>query len=100
MQSLRLLLVIHAFVPSLQTYGANVDQIKAEIGAVVSQTDIEEALKAKKYKVLTFTHVDTSTGALSPYRHPLRLILYSPKAFYLMQKRSLRPSSEFPRIRW
>lgn len=47
---------------SLQTYGANVDQIKAEIGAAVSQSEIEKALKSKKYKVLTFTHVDTSTG--------------------------------------
>lgn len=48
---------------SLQTYGAKVDQIKAPIGAAVSQEDIEKALKSKKYKVLTFTHVDTSTGA-------------------------------------
>lgn len=48
---------------SLQTYGAKVDQIKAEIGAAVSQDEIEKALKSKKYKVLTFTHVDTSTGA-------------------------------------
>lgn len=47
---------------SLETYGAKVDQIKAEIGAAVSQEEIEKALRAKKYKVLTFTHVDTSTG--------------------------------------
>lgn len=48
---------------SLQTYGAKVDQIKAPIGAAVGQPEIERALKSKKYKVLTFTHVDTSTGA-------------------------------------
>lgn len=47
---------------SLQTYGAKVDQIKAEIGDTVSQSEIVKALKSKKYKVLTFTHVDTSTG--------------------------------------
>ena len=52
---------------SLQTYGAKVDQIKAEIGAAVSQGEIEKALKSKKYKVLTFTHVDTSTGAQSKF---------------------------------
>ncbi|KAG5636870.1 hypothetical protein H0H81_006592 [Sphagnurus paluster] len=50
---------------SLQTYSANVDVVKAELGTAVSQPAIEEALKAKKYKVLTFTHVDTSTGVLS-----------------------------------
>jgi alanine-glyoxylate transaminase / serine-glyoxylate transaminase / serine-pyruvate transaminase len=27
--------------------------------------DIEKALKEKKYKILTFTHVDTSTGMFS-----------------------------------
>ena len=47
---------------SLRTYGAKVDQIKAEIGASVSQSEIEKALEAKKYKILTLTHVDTSTG--------------------------------------
>jgi alanine-glyoxylate transaminase / serine-glyoxylate transaminase / serine-pyruvate transaminase len=50
---------------SLQTYGAKVDQVKAPIGSVVPQSEIEAVLKAKKYKVLTFTHVDTSTGSLS-----------------------------------
>jgi alanine-glyoxylate transaminase/serine-glyoxylate transaminase/serine-pyruvate transaminase len=47
---------------SLQTYGANVDQIKAEIGGAVKEADIESALQAKKYKIVTVTHVDTSTG--------------------------------------
>lgn len=41
------------------------DQIKAEVGAAVTQPEVEKALKAKKYKVLTFTHVDTSTGTYS-----------------------------------
>ena len=50
------------YASSLETYGATVTQLKAPIGATVSLTDIENALKEKKYKVLTFTHVDTSTG--------------------------------------
>jgi aspartate aminotransferase-like enzyme len=50
---------------SLQTYGANVDQIKAQIGAAVRQEEVERALRSKKYKILTLTHVDTSTGVLS-----------------------------------
>ncbi|EPQ56393.1 PLP-dependent transferase [Gloeophyllum trabeum ATCC 11539] len=54
-----------SFAECLQTYGAKVDQITAEVGGVVSQADIESALKSKKYKIVTFTHVDTSTGVLS-----------------------------------
>ncbi|TFK51664.1 PLP-dependent transferase [Heliocybe sulcata] len=54
-----------SFADCLQTYGAKVDQITAEVGGVVSQADIESALKTKKYKIVTFTHVDTSTGVLS-----------------------------------
>ena len=49
---------------SLQTYGANADQLKAEIGGVVSLEEVEKALLSKKYKILTLTHVDTS------YRFP------------------------------
>ncbi|KIJ55397.1 hypothetical protein M422DRAFT_63486 [Sphaerobolus stellatus SS14] len=49
----------------LETYGANVDQIKADVGEAVREAEIENALLGKKYKVLTFTHVDTSTAVLS-----------------------------------
>jgi aspartate aminotransferase-like enzyme len=51
-----------SWLSSLQTYGANVDQIKAEIGGAVKEADIENALQAKKYKIVAVTHVDTSTG--------------------------------------
>ncbi|KAJ7355552.1 pyridoxal phosphate-dependent transferase [Mycena albidolilacea] len=64
-------LVLHSgyfgdsFTECLETYGAKVDQLKAEIGAAVSPEAIESALKSKKYRLLTFTHVDTSTAVLS-----------------------------------
>ena len=54
------------YLQSLDTYGAIVTQIKAPIGATVPLVDIEKALKERKYKVLTFTHVDTSTGMFPP----------------------------------
>lgn len=54
----------HLFA-SLETYGAKVDQLKAPIGGVATEANVEEALKQKKYKVITITHVDTSTGVLS-----------------------------------
>ena len=50
---------------SLSTYGASVDQLKAPIGATVPLDTIASALQSKPYKILTFTHVDTSTGVLS-----------------------------------
>jgi len=54
-----------SFAECLETYGANVDQLKAQIGATASLDDIETALRAKKYRLLALTHVDTSTGVLS-----------------------------------
>ncbi|KAG6865332.1 hypothetical protein C0991_003432 [Blastosporella zonata] len=57
-----------SFSECLQTYGANVDLIKAELGTTVTQAAIEQALKQKEYKVLTFTHVDTSTGTFIHYK--------------------------------
>ncbi|KAL0953472.1 hypothetical protein HGRIS_004704 [Hohenbuehelia grisea] len=54
-----------SFHECLTAYGANAEQLKADIGDVVPLEKVEEALKKRKYKVLTFTHVDTSTGVLS-----------------------------------
>lgn len=41
------------------------DEIRADFGKAVSQPELEQALKAKKYKLVCFTHVDTSTAVLS-----------------------------------
>ncbi|KAI0272689.1 PLP-dependent transferase [Gloeopeniophorella convolvens] len=54
-----------SFADCLQTYGAEVDQLKAEFASVVDISKIEQALQSKKYKIVTITHVDTSTGVLS-----------------------------------
>lgn len=64
-------LVLHSgyfadsFATCLETYGANATQLKAPIGDRPSFEAIEQALKEKPYKVVTVTHVDTSTGVLS-----------------------------------
>ena len=47
---------------SLATYGVHADQLKAPVGEAVTPAAVEQALRAKKYKILTVTHVDTSTG--------------------------------------
>lgn len=64
-------LVLHSgyfgdgFADCFAAYGVSVDQVKADVGRAVSKEQLEEALKQKKYKVVTFTHVDTSTGVLT-----------------------------------
>lgn len=49
----------------LKRYGANVDILRAPLGDIVSMEAIESQLKEKDYKLLTFTHVDTSTAVLN-----------------------------------
>lgn len=49
----------------LKRYGADVDVLKAPLGDIVPMDQVEEQLKTKKYKLLTFTHVDTSTAVLN-----------------------------------
>ncbi|OSY87870.1 aminotransferase class V [Tenacibaculum holothuriorum] len=46
----------------LEAYGGNVTVLQAPIGETVPLEDIENELKNKQYKVVTMTHVDTSTG--------------------------------------
>ncbi|KAI2631686.1 alanine--glyoxylate aminotransferase [Xylaria nigripes] len=53
------------FADCLKVYGANVDLLTAPVGSRPQLPEIEKALKSKKYKVVTVTHVDTSTGVLS-----------------------------------
>ncbi len=50
------------FADLLTRYGAEVKILRAPVGEVVSEEEIENALKSDNYKLLTFTHVDTSTA--------------------------------------
>ena len=54
-----------SFADCFEIYGVNATQLKAPIGERPQLPDIEKALKEKKYKLITVTHVDTSTGVLS-----------------------------------
>jgi len=54
-----------SFADCFQTYGAKPTQLKAPIGQRPQLPEVEKALKEKKYKAITVTHVDTSTGVLS-----------------------------------
>lgn len=54
------------FADILARYGAQVDHVRApEVGAPPPLEDVEAALKAHSYKLVTVTHVDTSTAVLA-----------------------------------
>jgi len=48
----------------LKRYGANVTFLQSEVGQVVALEKVEAELSTGNYKLMTFTHVDTSTGVL------------------------------------
>jgi alanine-glyoxylate transaminase/serine-glyoxylate transaminase/serine-pyruvate transaminase len=52
-------------VAILDRYGCQVDQLTAPVGDRPSEEDVEAALGKHRYKVMTMTHVDTSTGVLA-----------------------------------
>lgn len=52
------------FAEISKRYGANVTILASEVGNIVSLVAIEKALSTKKYKIMTITHVDTSTGVM------------------------------------
>lgn len=54
-----------SFADCFETYGVKATQLKAPIGDRPQLPEIEKALKEKKYKLVSVTHVDTSTGVLS-----------------------------------
>lgn len=54
-----------SFADCFETYGVSATQLKAPIGERPQLLEIEKSLKEKHYKIITVTHVDTSTGVLS-----------------------------------
>jgi alanine-glyoxylate transaminase / serine-glyoxylate transaminase / serine-pyruvate transaminase len=52
----------------LTRHGADVTVVRAPLGQAVDLDNVEEALKSGLYKVLTVTHVDTSTAVRMPVR--------------------------------
>jgi alanine-glyoxylate transaminase / serine-glyoxylate transaminase / serine-pyruvate transaminase len=54
-----------SFADCFETYSIKATQLKAPIGDRPQLDEVEQALKEKNYKILTVTHVDTSTGVLS-----------------------------------
>ncbi len=49
----------------LSRYGAKVTHVRAPIGSRPSLAEVDAALQADTYKLMTVTHVDTSTGVIT-----------------------------------
>ncbi|MCJ1340205.1 hypothetical protein MMC09_005499 [Bachmanniomyces sp. S44760] len=63
-----------SFADCFETYGVTATQLKAPIGDRPQLPEIEKALKEKKYKLITVTHVDTSTGVLSEIENLSKMV--------------------------
>jgi alanine-glyoxylate transaminase / serine-glyoxylate transaminase / serine-pyruvate transaminase len=50
------------FAGLLERYGAQVTQVRGPVGGSPTLEAVEEALRGAHYKLMTVTHVDTSTG--------------------------------------
>lgn len=63
-----------SFADCFETYGVKATQLKASIGDRPQLDEIRKALKEKEYKIITITHVDTSTGVLSEIKAVSELV--------------------------
>jgi alanine-glyoxylate transaminase / serine-glyoxylate transaminase / serine-pyruvate transaminase len=57
----------------LERYGAQVTSVLSPIGGIPELDEVEAELKRKSYKLMTLTHVDTSTGVLNKIEEFTRL---------------------------
>ena len=53
------------FAALLARYGAQVAQVNAPVGGRPTLADVQAALEREKYKLVTITHVDTSTAVIA-----------------------------------
>jgi len=56
------------FEDLLSRHGAGVTMLRAPVGQTLDLNQVEDALRGAEYKVLTVTHVDTSTAVRMPIR--------------------------------
>lgn len=73
------------FEMCLSTYGARTTKLTVPIGQAPDLTEIEKALRTVHFKALVVTHVDTSTGVLTPLK-PLSDLLQrvSPETLFIV----------------
>ncbi|MEA3313086.1 MAG: alanine--glyoxylate aminotransferase family protein [Caldisericota bacterium] len=62
------------FVEIGKTLGLNVDLLKSKAGMHINSSFLANYLTKKKYKAVTFTHVDTSTGVMTNMKETSKII--------------------------
>lgn len=63
-----------SFADCLATYGAKPTKLEGPVGGRPQVPEIEKALSEKKYKIVTVTHVDTSTGVVSDLKSVVQAV--------------------------
>lgn len=84
----KLLVVSHGyfgdrFIDLAQSFGIQVDALKAEWGKVIPPAELKAKLESDTYAAVTITHVDTSTGSLSPVAEYAKFLKGRPEMFIL-----------------
>jgi len=84
----KLLVVSHGyfgdrFIDLAQSFGIQVDALKAEWGKVIPPAELKAKLDSDAYAAVTITHVDTSTGSLSPVAEYAQFLKGRPEMFIL-----------------
>lgn len=90
-----------SFADCLKLYGAEVDKLDAPLGDQVPLEIVEQQLQKKQYKMITITHVDTSTAVLSNVQKIAQLVgKLSPSTFIVVDGVCSIGCEEFEFHRW
>jgi len=72
------------FVKISKAHGAASKVLEVPWGKSVNLLQVKETLKEEDYKAVTITHVDTSTGAVSPIKEIGQIVKENSDAFYIV----------------
>lgn len=74
-----------SFAECLELYGADVDKLNAPVGGIVDPSVVESHLQKNNYRLITITHVDTSTAVLNDVKKIAQIVhQVSPETFIIV----------------
>ncbi|CAR28400.1 hypothetical protein ZYGR_0S00290 [Zygosaccharomyces rouxii] len=90
-----------SFAECLKLYGADVDKLDAPIGGIVDPSEVESHLQKNKYRLITITHVDTSTAVLTDVKKITEIVhRVSPETFIIVDGVCSIGCEEFEFEKW
>jgi len=72
------------FVEMSRVHGAASKVLEPVLGECIKPDQVKEALEAERYKAVTVTHVDTSTGVMNPIKEIGEVVKRHSDAFYIV----------------